>query len=187
MVAIIQSLRDDHRNMTRVLDILERQLAVFESAGEPDYELIESIVEYCLDYPDLSHHPLEDLICQGLRDGGQRGTEIADRLIEEHRHLAELTRRFAAAVDQVLKNLEVPRENFSDVARSFIDTYRTHMAMEDKLFFPAALQALNGPAWAAIEAQAEERRDPLHRRQVEERFRTLRREIDALHALAARP
>ena len=187
MAAVMEILREDHVNMGRVLDILERQLVIFERAGEPDYDLIKSIVEYCLDYPNLNHHPLEDLICLHLRENGQRSAEIADKLVEEHRILAELTRRFAVAVDHVLKNLEVPRGTFSEVVREFIDTYRTHMAMEDKLFFPAALQTLSAPAWAAIEARADAHRDPLQSRQAEARFKALRREIEALHALAAQP
>ena len=62
MAEVVRQLRQEHTSMARLLDVLERQIAVFRQGGDPDYDLIEAVVEYCLTYPDQCHHPKEDLV-----------------------------------------------------------------------------------------------------------------------------
>jgi hemerythrin-like domain-containing protein len=51
-------------------------------------------------------------------------------------------RRVAQAVDGVLADREIPRQNVDNVVRDFIEHQRRHIMMEDRDFFPAALNAL---------------------------------------------
>mgnify|MGYP006426478037 CR=1 FL=1 len=45
MVKVLDALREEHRNFSRVLEILAHQIALFEKAEEPDYDLAEKIIE----------------------------------------------------------------------------------------------------------------------------------------------
>lgn len=69
------------------------------------------------------------------------------------------------------------RHTASDTMRDFIHHERQHMAMEERLLFPAALNALRPADWAEIALELADRHDPLSPLSVEGRFNTLRRNI----------
>jgi len=171
MARLIEELRRDHGNMTRLLDVLEGQVAAFHGSA-PDYDLIQSIVEYCLTYPDLCHHPQEDAVYKRLaaRDP-MSAAEVGD-ILAEHAELGELTRRLAAMLHNIVQEANVPRELFEALARDFIASYRRHIAREDNEFFPRALKALNEADWTALEAAAPVP-DLLFGERVAERYRAL--------------
>ena len=68
MVKILDDLRQDHRNLAWLWDLLGRELSIFKEGGRPDYDLVEAILDYCINYPDLCHHPKENLIFDKLAD-----------------------------------------------------------------------------------------------------------------------
>ena len=56
-------------------------------------------------------------------------------------------------IRSILTDREVPRRTFDDVMRDFIEQERKHMAMEERVLFPAAVNALRPEDWAAIDAR----------------------------------
>ena len=50
MTQIVDRLRQEHAQMAVLLDVLERQLAVFKAGETPDYGTIHSILDYFLTY-----------------------------------------------------------------------------------------------------------------------------------------
>ncbi len=171
MARLIEELRRDHDNMTRLLEVLEKQVAAFHGSA-PDYDLIQNIVEYCLTYPDLCHHPQEDAVYKRLaaRDP-MSAAEVGDILVE-HAELGELTRRLAVTLNNIVQEANVPRELFEAQARDFIASYRHHIEREEREFFPRALKALNEADWTALEAAAPVP-DLLFGERVAERYRAL--------------
>ena len=177
MVEVVRRLRQEHASMAGLLDVLERQIAVFREAEDPDYDIIEAVVDYCLTYPDLCHHPKEDLVYHALRACDPEAAASVGDLLADHRELATLTRRFADAVQEVLQDARMSRESLANLAMDFIDAYRRHMEMEENLFFPAALRSIGETDWAEIDAQVTDRDDPLFGATVEKRFQALRDDI----------
>ena len=56
----------EHVNFAKLLDLLEGQLDLFHKGESPDYELMLDIMFYMKHYPDVLHHPKEDLaFCKG--------------------------------------------------------------------------------------------------------------------------
>ena len=147
MTKILDGLQDDHRNMARMLDLLGRELDTFKEGGRPDYDLVENILEYCLHYPDLCHHPKEDLIFEKLQARDPAAANIIGNLKLEHEKLSTLTRRFSSAVRNVLEDETLPRDWFLDVANDYLSFSRNHMQMEEVLFFPAARTTLAPEDW----------------------------------------
>jgi hemerythrin-like domain-containing protein len=180
MADIMDTLHEEHANMTLLLDFLEGQMEVFARADEPDYVLLKNVIDYTLAYPDRYHHPKEDLVYEKLlaRDAG-----AADRtgdLKAEHARLAELSHRFNEVIESVLAESVVSRGRVVDVAREFINGTRKHMEMEETKetkFFPAALDTLAEEDWTAIKNAFEHRDDPLFGRDVSDSFKALRQEI----------
>ena len=64
---IMERLSQEHRNIERLLTILERELEVFDRGGRPDYEVIGAIISYFELYPEVYHHPQEDVVFAKLK------------------------------------------------------------------------------------------------------------------------
>src|SRR5262245_54373608 len=67
MPMIMDVLRQEHRNIEKLLVVLEQELSVFYRAERPDYELIKAVITYFAVYPDTYHHPLENIIFEKLK------------------------------------------------------------------------------------------------------------------------
>jgi hemerythrin-like domain-containing protein len=108
----IEQLQLDHRNMTRLLGLLRSELEASRAGETLDFDLLGSIMEYTLHYPDLFHHPKEDRVYRRmqLRDSTAAG-RVGD-LLKEHAHLADLTRQLAAALRDRANDVEMPRRWF---------------------------------------------------------------------------
>jgi len=95
----------------------------------------------------------------------------------EHQKGAERLRRAAQAVDGVLADREILRQNVDNIVRDFIESERRHIMMEDRDFFPAALKALEPQDWTEIASTLTSRKDPLFSEVAEKRFHALRAHI----------
>lgn len=177
MPAVIESLRKEHANMAKLLTILERQIAIFDAGGSPDYDIITGVVDYLNDWSDKWHHPKEDLLLEKLRLRDPEAAEAVGDLEKDHEALAELTDRFLEAIHEVLQEEELPREQVSQLASEFLNSQRRHMQGEEAVFLPAAERALTPEDWAEIAMQIANPEDPLFGRTVEKRFEALRRDL----------
>jgi hemerythrin-like domain-containing protein len=184
MVEIIDILRQEHRNIEKLLRVMEQELAVFDRGERPDYEVFGAILEFFKMYPDSCHHPKEDIIYEKfkVRDSG-RAASIAD-LQAEHREGAVRLRRVAQAIDSVLNDQELLRESVDRIVRDFIDNERKHIALEDEVIFPAILDTLQPADWADIALTLADRYSPMSEADFEEQLSTLRRNILELEEAA---
>lgn len=161
MTQAIAVIRKEHQNMTRLLDLLDRQIDLIENAVQPDYELIKEIVDYFLTFPDLYHHPKEDLIFRKIK---RRAPDLAADLFDleaEHEKVSDRLHTFTKTLVNVMLEAEVPRDSFVGIAREFIDGERQHMADEEKHFFRLALDTLSEKDWVDIDAAIANFNDPL--------------------------
>lgn len=177
MVSVINGLREEHANIGRLLGVLERQIAMFEDGRAPDYEIIDSILEYFLDYPELCHHPKEDLVYRRLLHRNPGLAEQLPDLKVEHAWLAGLTHRLADVFRNVHLDAEMPRRQVVVLAREFVDAYQEHIRMEEDEFFTAALCNLDSGDWAKIAMSINDPEDPLFGPKVGKSFQALYREI----------
>ena len=184
MVEVIDILRQEHRNIEKLLRVMEQELAVFDRGERPDYEVFGAILEFFKMYPDTCHHPKEDIIYEKFKacDPG-RAASVAD-LQAEHREGAVRLRRVAQAIDNVLNDQELLRESVDRIVRDFIDTERKHIALEDEVIFPAILDTLQPADWADIALTLADRYGPPSEADFEEQFSTLRRNILELEEAA---
>ena len=173
MSNLIAKLRSDHVNMARLLRILEREVSEFESGTSPDWGLVRAIGAYFADYPDLCHHPKEDVIAAAMHDHGLEMDSPIHGLGAKHEELAVLLRRFLDTIERVLGETELPRDYFVRVADEFIQSQRRHIEMEELHFFPKAEQMLSAADLQGLEERVPQVRDPLFGEDVDERFQTL--------------
>lgn len=179
MTDLLDQFRDEHVNMARLLDLLAREVDVFFAGQEPDWATVEGVLEYNLSYPDVFHHPKEELVLEKLKQRDPDAAKIVGALDAEHESLAAEARRFHAAVRSVMDDPALPRGWFAGLANDYIDHLRRHMQMEEVILFPIAKQSLRAEDWADVEARLKRSRDPLFEDGGEERFNKLRDEIFA--------
>jgi hemerythrin-like domain-containing protein len=174
---IIERLSREHRNIEKLLAILERELEIFDHGDRPDYEVIHAIISYFKVYPEIYHHPQEDLIFAKLRICDPDAAAKVGDLAREHQKGAERLHRVAQAVDSVLADRANLRQYVDTIVRDFIEHERHHIMMEDRDFFPAALKALEPQDWTEIASALTGHRDPLFSDVAEEGFDMLRAHI----------
>jgi hemerythrin-like domain-containing protein len=174
---VIEILRQEHRNIEQLLLVLERELSIFARGEHPDYEVVHAVIAYFQVYPDAYHHPPEDMVFEKLKvRDPDTAAKIGD-LAADHRRGAQRLRRVVQAVESVLADRELLRQNVNDIIRDFIEQERRHIAMEERDFFPAAVKALQPQDWAEIASRLTDQRNPLFSEVVEERFEVVRRHI----------
>jgi hemerythrin-like domain-containing protein len=158
---VIDILRDEHRNIEKLLLVLEQELGVFNRAERPDYHVVQSVIEYFQDYPDCCHHPKEDMVFEKLKARDPVTAASIGDLEAEHEKGSKRLGRVARTVESVLADREILRQTVDTIIRDFIDHERQHMAMEERVLFPAALRVLLPQDWAEIRARLTTRKDPL--------------------------
>jgi len=177
MPKIIDILLEEHQNIEKLLLVLEHELEIFDRSGRPDYEILQTIIQYFEDYPESCHHPKEEMIFAKLKARDPAAAKRFGDVEAEHTVEAQRLRSFARAVDYVLADQEFLRESFHLAVRDFIDHQRQHLQKEELLLFPAAKKALRPQDWAEIDARLDDRKDPLFDSAVEEKFHNLQRTI----------
>lgn len=177
MSKIIESLQRDHINFVQLLNILEAELDLFDRAEKPDYDVIQAIVQYLESYSARYHHPKEDLVFAKVREREPEAASTIGDLEAEHEVIGAEFQKFADAVQSVLLEAEMPRKTFDKIARCFLDHERRHIETEERDFFPLARKVLTPEDWAELDAKMTDAKDPLFSDEVEEEFRTLRRQI----------
>jgi hemerythrin-like domain-containing protein len=60
MPKIIDILLEEHRNIEKLLLVLEHELKVFDRSGRPDYEILQLIIQYFQDYPESCQQETEE-------------------------------------------------------------------------------------------------------------------------------
>jgi hemerythrin-like domain-containing protein len=171
-------LRLEHGNLSKLLGLIEEQLAAADAGAPMDAELLNLASEYFSDYPDRCHHPKEDLVyrllgkrvpdaCSGLRD-----------LIADHRRLHQLSEAFTGAARRVREQPQAVEPGVREVIREFTQHYRQHMRNEEQHFFRLAESRLSRGDWASLDFAMFDQDDPLFDHAAEERFSALRERIE---------
>lgn len=177
MIEIIEDLCQDHRNIEKLLHVLERELSLFDRGDRPDYEVVLAVIDYFEDYPDSCHHPKEDIIVEKFKARDPVAAATIGDLEAEHRESAKRLRRVAEAVERVLSGEDLLRQTIDDIIRDFINHERQHIDMEERVLFPAVLNALRPEDWADVALQLADRYGSLDQWEFEGKFSTLRRNI----------
>jgi hemerythrin-like domain-containing protein len=154
MTGTLRQLHEEHRRVEKLLLVLEEELALFDRQERPDYEVLQAAMDFFQDYLVSCHDPKERLIFECLK---ARDPEAAARLggLEvEHAQDAGRLLRLSYGLSNILNDRDVPREAFHDAVRDFIAHVRHEINVEERMLFPAAINALQPEDWEDIKATA---------------------------------
>ena len=161
LTKVLEELREDHRNMAVLLNLLETECESAAVDETPDFELLQDIMQYMIVYSDAVHHPKEDLVYDELRS---RGSEYADGLEgvgPDHRDIARLGTTLRDDIQAVISGAAVTREKLIADLRSYVYRLRKHMAWEEEDLFERADTLAAENEEAGIDASVFPDDDPL--------------------------
>jgi hemerythrin-like domain-containing protein len=171
---LVQQLLRDHGNMARLLNVLEKEVAHYGRTGYADFDVLSRIMDYVLHFPELRHHPREDLVFHRLRERSPTAAHQADQILAEHRELAALTRKLASALHNLEHGATMQRDWLEGLAATYIARSREHMHKEEVLYFPLAVLMLDDMDWQHLDNEAlGGGADPLFGDKVDADYQTL--------------
>ena len=177
MSDVLTRLQEEHRNIAKLLNALEHQLAVFDAMERPDFDVLAGIADYFIGFPDRCHHPKEDLVYRKMSEKDAEFSRTLANLIADHESISAQAEHFRQAVQNVLQEVEVSRSAFDEVAREFLRNQRRHMQVEEEQIFPLAMKILDADDWAEIEKEIVQEEDPVFGAKTLQEFATLRDNI----------
>jgi hemerythrin-like domain-containing protein len=161
MYPLLDRLNRDHRNLAQVLNLLTKLLDRFHEGQEPDLELICEMLDYIESYADQIHHPSEDLVFERLIEQAGESPMVLGILMNQHRQLPQLNRRFRSSLDGIVHGDVLLREEVEAQGRELVQTLWSHMKTEDQEAFPLAKQRLSAEDWADLDRISPKVDDPL--------------------------
>jgi hemerythrin-like domain-containing protein len=167
----------DHVNFGKMLNLLEDQLELFHAGSSPEYGLMLDVMHYMTHYPDVSHHPKEDLVFAKIKERGQEAGPIVDELTKQHASLRETGQELVRNLDDIVNGSIVSRELVEAAARAYVRHFRNHMRVEETEILPLAASLLAANDWVSVESAIRHLEDPLFGAKTEERYAALRRRI----------
>lgn len=173
MQTIMTRLALDHARLTKLLDLLADLLDRFHEGDEPDFELMNEMIEYMQKYADVIHHPTEDLIFRRVLEKGEVQHDVFHVLMRQHAAITQVSQRFRESLESILKEEVQLREDVEANGRELVATMRSHLAMEDAEAFPIARARLTAEDWEAIAATAPNAEDPVFGSPDPVRFKAL--------------
>jgi len=168
----------DHVNFSRLLNLLEKQLQQVHDARRPDYGLMLDIMYYVTHYSDALHHPKEDLVFARIKMRDASVGHTVDALTDQHARLRDEGETLVRALDDIVNGSILSRESVESTARAYISEFRAHMRVEETEMLPLAARLLTDDDWAGIDAAIASFDDPLFGPHVDERYRSLRDQIN---------
>ena len=168
---------EEHANFNKLLNLLEGQLNLFHRSQTPNYALMLDIMCYMTHYPDLLHHPREDLAFDVVKQRIPSLAWLVDELTAEHVVAVRNSAQLVADLDSVVDGAILPRESVETPGREYIAHFRHHMAREEADLFPIVAKTLNSRDWTAIDAAVKPAMDPLFGANAPRQYEVLRREI----------
>jgi hemerythrin-like domain-containing protein len=176
----------EHVNFASLLDILEIELDRFHRGQAPDYELMLDIMFYMTHYPDVLHHPREDLAFAKIAERSAEARSIVGELADQHAMLKREGNTLVIALDDIVNGAITTRDHVEAPGRGYIAAFRRHMDIEETRILPLAATLLETEDWSAIETELRALDDPVFGTKKENRYAALRRHI-ARESRTAKP
>ncbi|MDX1405981.1 MAG: hemerythrin domain-containing protein [Woeseiaceae bacterium] len=173
VAGVLGELRQDHRNMNLLLNLLERESNRLFDGEDTDFELLHDIMNYMTVYPDAVHHPKEDRVYAELKAVRPDLTKGFSRITVDHRNIAELGLKLRDDIASVNADAVISKNAVVSDALRYVNTLRGHMQWEELDLF-RRVEEMVAEGHELIEAATFlQTPDPVFGPQVEEKFARL--------------
>jgi len=177
---ILNDLREDHRNIAIMLDLLERETGRIRDGEEPDFELIHDIMRYMTVYSDAVHHPKEDILYEAIRTGRPDLADGLEQVEPEHQELARLGEALRNDIEAIASGVAVTRDCIVADTTKYIALLRYHMDWEEGDLFGRAASLVDAEAAMFVDISRLKDLDPVFGPEREHSFANLLENIKNL-------
>ena len=137
---ITSKLKEEHRLILRMLDLLERNARHAASGGAVDCRFFLAAVDFVRNFADRFHHAKEeDILFEALVDNGmpRENSPVAVMLIE-HEQGRAFVRGMEEAARRALDGIPGQEEAIAENALGYVGLLRDHIKKEDEILYPLA-------------------------------------------------
>lgn len=132
-------LSDEHKNILKVIEALNKECDLLESGKELDKDFFNKAIDFIRNYADKFHHAKEEeiLFKELCKDTVEMHCNPTQQMLHEH----DLGRNFVKEMEQGLN--ENNKEKVIENARGYAQLLQEHIYKEDNILYPMADEALN--------------------------------------------
>ena len=170
---VLDELREDHRNLTVLLDMLDREIARLKSREDPDYELLHDIMQYMTGYPDAVHHKKEDWVYARMAAIRSNMKRDLTRIENDHAEISNLGNKLLSDIQAIESGTVMRRFDVVEDARRYLTRQRDHMRWEDEKLFPLIDSLKTELDLSEVPSKVGTMADPVFGPNVESDFRRL--------------
>jgi len=173
-MTIMKELHQEHLNLKRLLEMLERKVERFRAGTHPNFQLMSDVVSYVGGYADTHHHPREDRIFAHLQGRDTELDALMKRCEGEHVELKQLSTHLLDSIDGVLHDAAVVQlDTLIDSLAQFVQRESEHIEFEEKKLFPKLERVASDEDWETLEQELPSPTDPLFGLKQSEEYRDL--------------
>jgi hemerythrin-like domain-containing protein len=132
---LMKHLRQDHRNMAMLLELLDRETEKLHAGQDANLDLMHDILRYMTVYPDVVHHPNEDKVYAELRAARPDLAAGLHRVMKDHREIEQQGNALRDLIARAESEEPVRRVELVSSASRYIDAMRAHMNWEESDLF----------------------------------------------------
>ncbi len=180
MNQIISRLLEEHRNLEKLIGLLDSFSIRQNSPGFRDMALLVDAFSYLTSFPDVRHHPVEDRITDRMHARNLLSPELKEEIGRQHRVLAKQGADLMRDLESAAREESTTWPAVALSARLYAERLRHNMAVEEMALFPLAETGLSKADWddvSALSLLMQAPVDPLFVSQTEKRFADLRKVI----------
>ena len=170
---LMSGLRGDHRNMALLLDSLDAEIDKLAASGEPDYDLVRDIMLYVTEYPDVVHHPKEDIVYRHLKSLRPEVHAKLERVEKDHQYIEERGLKLKNDIEALSTDASLDRDELVADLRHYMEQLREHMYWEETELFSLADELQHYGDWSEVLLANNEISDPLFGSRVDRKYRSL--------------
>ena len=170
---LMNGLRGDHRNMALLLDLLDAEIDRLSVSEEPDYDLVRDIMLYMTEYPDVVHHPKEDIVFRHLKSLRPEIRTDLERVETDHQYLEESGLKLKNDMEAISNGAKLDRGELIEKFHHYVEQFREHMYWEETDLFSVADELQLYGDWSEVVLKNNEISDPLFGSRVERKYRRL--------------
>ncbi len=170
---ILSELHQDHLNLSRLLEMLDRKVEQLRGGVHPDFSLMAEVVSYVGSYADQHHHPREDKMYAFFQGRDAALDQAIERCEEEHKELKRLSTHLEESIDGILNDVVMPMDTFTDQLDAFVQAEKRHLSFEEQSLFPPLRTIASEADWQQLDEQLPQSEDPLFGEKQADEYRSL--------------
>jgi len=159
----ITILKNEHRSISAVLHALKELARLAQdTAVQPRFQVLRSMLRYIDEYPERLHHPKEDEhLFARLVARAPETRPLVEELQAEHEEGARLIRELERALLFFEEGWPAGPDEFQQAVAAYAEFQWNHIRKEEQVLLPLAERHLTAADWKAIGEAFAANTDPI--------------------------